>query len=250
MEQIKKLREYTLKDAFNSIGWFSRLCLVGGSLLFIDSLLELLISPVGYLSLMFSSIILILSVMIQDDNPFAYIYSIIILILNYIIQIYLHQALGINWIIGLGFIGYVIINVVVSIVLLLIIISIGDSVNKDPINDKWLFLIGYLLLGINLIIYLIIQDWVLVQNSFLAIFYFAMITICIILVLLDQKLMGGLAIWIISAIIIFGGIINSPLSSPVTGFGAGLILVGNIALLYGLNDLGFLYAKEGREKEI
>ena len=188
--------------------------------------------------------------MIQDDNPFAYIYSIIILILNYIIQIYLHQALGINWIIGLGFIGYVIINVVVSIVLLLIIISIGDSVNKDPINDKWLFLIGYLLLGINLIIYLIIQDWVLVQNSFLAIFYFAMITICIILVLLDQKLMGGLAIWIISAIIIFGGIINSPLSSPVTGFGAGLILVGNIALLYGLNDLGFLYAKEGREKEI
>jgi hypothetical protein len=250
MEQIKKLREYTLSDAINSMGWFSRLCLLGGCFLFIDSLFELISSPFGYLSLIFSLVILILSVLIQDDNPFAYMHTIIVLILNYIIQIYLHQTIGINWTTGLGFIGYVLLNIVASIVLLLIILSIGDSVNKDPVDDKWLFFVGYLLLSINLIIYLISLDWVLVQSSMLAIFYFAMITICIILVLLDQKLMGGFTIWVISAIIIFGGMINSPLSSPVSGFGAGLTIVGNIALVYGLNDLGFLYAKEERIKKV
>ena len=148
---------------------------------------------------------------------------------------------GVGWRLIIG-------GIVASVVLLLIIISIGDSINKDPVDDKWLFLVGYSLIFINLIIYLISLNWILVQSSFLAIFYFAMITVCIILILLNQKLMGGLIIWIISVIIIFGEIINSPLSSPVNGFGAGLIIVGNIALLYGLNDLGFLYAKEEKKE--
>ncbi len=248
MEQIKKLRDYTLSDVINSIGWFSRFCLIGGCLLLIDSLLEISLSPFGYFSLIFSVLIIIFSAMIQDDNPYAYIYIIIVLILNYIIQIYFHQTSNFNWITGLGFFGYIIVNIVASIPLLLIIISVADSTTKDPVDDIWLFFIGYVLLGINLIIYLISLDWVLNQASMLAIFYFAMITICIILILLDQKLMGGLTIWIISAVVIFGGILNNSLSSPVTGFGAGLLIVGNIALVYGLNDIGFVYGPEKRKE--
>ena len=242
MEQVKKLREYTISDVINSMGWFSRFCFIGGCLLLIDSLLELLTSPFGYLSLILSIFILIFSVMIQDDNPSAYIYIILVLIFNYIIQIYLHQTLGISWTIGIGFIGYILLNIAASIPLLLIIISVADSINKDPVDVKWLFLMGYALQGINLIIYLVLINWILIQTSMLAIFYFAMITICIILILLDAKLMGSITIWIISAIVIFGGIINSPLSNPVTGFGAGLLIIGNVALMYGLNEFGVLYA--------
>ena len=155
MEQIKKLREYNLKDVIQNLGWFSRFCLLGGCLLFIDSLLESIFSPLGFLSLIFSVFILISSVMIQDDNPFAYIYTIIVLILNYIIQVYFHQTIGTEWIVGIGFIGYCIINIVASVVLLLIIISIGDSINKDPVDDKWLFLVGYSLIFILIFVTLL-----------------------------------------------------------------------------------------------
>jgi hypothetical protein len=248
MSGLQKLREYTLTDVIKSTGWFSRLIILGGCLLFIDSLLELSTSPAGLLTLIFSVVIIILSTQIQDDIPSAYIHIIIVLIMNYILQIYFHQSIGVNWVSGLGYLGYILINIAGSVALIFIIISVAASVNKDPIDDRWLFIVGYILFGVNLIIFLNSNEWLLVGNSMLAIFYFAMITICIILALLDQTLIGGLAIWIISLIIIIGGIFNTPLSSSVTGFGAGLPIIGNIAGMYFLNEFGYLIT--GGKKEV
>ncbi len=248
MENSKILKRPAFFEAIQNMGWFSRLSIIGAILLVIDSSLELLTSPLGLLSLIFSIIVLFLSTQIQDDNPSAYFHAIIILILNYIVQIYLHQSTNTNWVVGLGFIGYILINATNSLVLILIIISVGASVNKDPVDDKRLFIFGLILQSLNLLVFLVLNNWILTATSMLAIFYLALIMICIVLALLEQKLMGGLIIFIISVIIIAGEIINHPLSSTVTGFGAGAMIIGMIAGMNFLNELGFLLTADDKKK--
>jgi len=141
------------------------------------------------------------------------------------------------------------INLFATIALLLIIISVAASVNRDPIRDLWLFTIGFILLGLNLYLYLFFTPGIVLNiTSMLAIFYFSIISICFILMLLDQKMLGAFIIWLISFISFISGLIGGDLGTPVTGFGAGLTIVGNICLLCFINELGLLLINPEREK--
>ena len=239
-EKVKKsLERFSIINYIRDMGWFSRLCIVGGVLMVIDSLFELITSSMGIIVLIFSCTVILFSTQIQDETPKAYVYIIVVLILTYFNNIYFHLLRGIEWTIGLGYIGTIIINICATFALLLIIISVAAFDNREPIRSLWLFLIGYILLGIHLFIYLFFSlDISLSFPLMLAIFYFSLISICGILMVLDQKLIGALIIWLISIISFISGLIGGSLNTPVTGFGVGMTIVGNIALLYFINELG------------
>jgi len=246
------MSRYNPIELLKNMGWFSRLCFIGAILMLIDSLLELMTSPFGALCLIFSIIILIFSTQIQDDNPNAYIFTVIVLVLSYFIQVLFHQLVEIDWTTGpteqvgwvsagssgLGFLGSILVNIGGTLALLLIIVSVGASINRDPVKDLYLFIVGYILFGVNLLIFMIFINFTLDLTSMLSIFYFSMITISILLMLLDQKIIGGFTIWIISIIIFMSGVFGGSLGTPVTGFGAGLTIVGNISFFYFLHELG------------
>ncbi|MHA1292401.1 MAG: hypothetical protein ACTSQJ_07010 [Promethearchaeota archaeon] len=249
-EEIKKITKsrYNPIEILKNMGWFSRLCLIGAILMLIDSLLELSTSPFGFIILIFSLIIILISPQMQDDNQYAYIYAIIVLILTYICHMHFHVFIGTDWVTGLGNLGQILINIGATLVLLFIILSVAASINQDPIRDIWLFFIGFGLIGINLLVYIfLIQNTILDFTTMLTILYFCVISICIILMFLGQKIIGGFFIWLISIVIFICSLFSLPLTTPVTGFGAGMAIVGNIAFLYFINELGFTLSKSKKE---
>ena len=96
------------------------------------------------------------------------------------------------------------------------------------------------MIGLNLIIYLSLTEFTLTVTTMLAIFYFSIICICSILALLGQKLVVSLTVWIITILNSFGG----GIATPITGFGAGMSIVGNISLLYFINELGLWLTRD------
>ena len=231
-----------------NMGWFSRFCVLGGILMIIDSSLEFNTSRFGPLVLIFSMFIVIMSTQIQDDNPKSYLFIIGVMILNYFSQTQFHSLHGLTWVTDLGYLGSIIINLFATIALLLVIISVAASVNTDPIRDLWLFIIGFVLIGLNLYLYLFFTPGIVLDiTSMLAIFYFSIISICFILMLLDQKILGSFIIWLVSIIGFVSGLVGGNLGTPVTGFGAGLTIVGNICLLYFINELGLLLINPDKE---
>ena len=66
--------------------------------------------------------------------------------------------------------------------------------------------------------------------------------------LLDQKMIGSFVIWLISIISFISSLIGGNMSTPVTDFGAGLTIVGNICLLHFINELGLLLINPEKEK--
>ena len=233
------------------LGWFSRLCILGGIFMIIDAILEFNTSRFGPLVLIFSILIIVMSTQIQDDNPYSYLFIIGVMISNYFSQTQFHSLHGLAWATGLGYLGSQIINIFATIALILIIVSVAASVNTDPIRDLWLFMIGFILIGFNLYIYLFFTPGIVLDlTSMLAIFYFSLISICFILMLFNQKILGAFIIWLISIIGFISGLIGGNLGTPVTGFGAGLTIVGNICLLFFINELGLLLINPDKEVKI
>ncbi|MHA1150100.1 MAG: hypothetical protein ACTSR8_17845 [Promethearchaeota archaeon] len=238
MEKFKQSK-YNPIEIIKQTGWLSRLIIIGSILIIIDAYFELLLSIYGIFVLILAFSILLLASQVSDENPHALHFSIIILVLNYIIQFHLHSFINLNWSIGLGFIGNIIISLGATIALVLIIISIVLSSNYDPINDIWLYFIGFIFLALNLLIYLIIIDFTLTTTSMFSIFYFCIILICTILIILGAKMFPALVISILAVLNTFGGAI----ATPVSGFGAGMSIIGCIAFLYFLNEFGTYFSR-------
>ena len=71
----------------------------------------------------------------------------------------------------------------------------------------------------------------------LPVIYLLIITIGVVLMLLGQDAIGGLTIWILSMSLFILGILGSSLATPITGFGAGMTIIGHIAGLRGIYHL-------------
>lgn len=221
-------------ELIKQLGWISRLILIGSILMIIDACFELESSPFGFLVLIVSILIFLLAAQVSDENPYALHFSILVLVLNYITHFHFHSFVGLEWTVGLGIIGNIIVSLSASIALLFTIISIVTSNNGDPIQDRWLYVIGFIMVAINLLLYMIIVDFILTTTSMFALLYFSIILICTILMLLGSRMIPTLIITILTLLNAFGG----ALATPVSGFGAGMSIMGGIAFLYFLNEFG------------
>ena len=231
------------------MGWFSRICLIGAILILIDGIIETTYSYNGIPVIILSSILIVLSFYIIDDSEYTLFVLILILILNYIIQYHLHLIIDVNWatasrvgvleFFGVGFIGFVLVYLSAMIPLLLIIMKIVLLEEAHLVKARYLFLIGYVSVGINLLIYLIIIEFVFTSTSMLAVLYFSLLTISAILIFLGQKMIPATIILLIA----FFNTVGGTLATPVTGYSIGMILMGGVNFFYSANELGYWLAE-------
>lgn len=242
-----------LKSFIMDMDWFARFCFIGAILMLIDAIIGSFLYQNGYIVIIIILIILIIIPVISDDRQYSVFLIIVVMILVYVIQVYIHGMLGTNWSISiyaqysLGYLGTIIINLFTTIILILIIISVGAVDGNYPMKNTLLFSTGFVLLTLNFILYFILSSVTLAQIDLFSVIYFIIIAIGIALIVFKVKLIGGFIIWITTFLNLLNGLFGWGIGTSITGFGAGYSIIGNIALLYFINALG-LFLTEKKEE--
>ncbi|MHA1273584.1 MAG: hypothetical protein ACTSQS_09125 [Promethearchaeota archaeon] len=231
-------------EPFNEMGLIAKLIFIGGILMSINAYFDFFSAPYGGITFIFSIFIVIFASQVSDENPNCMFYTIFILLLNFFNHAIFHQYAGIPWhteskinglyFPGLGYIGYIIINLAASLALVLLILRITLLKENGKYKIAGLYFFGIFLIGINLYIYLIFVNFVLTTESMLAILYFSLIIIFTILALFGHEVIPNLII----SLIIFLNQFGIAFSTPITGFNVGTTLVGLIALNTFLDRFG------------